>query len=57
MESKKKKKVQMKLFIKQRHRYRKQMYGYTDIESKLMGNGGGINWEIVTDIYILQYIK
>ena len=47
----------MKLFIKQRHRYRKQMYGYTDIESKLMGNGGGINWEIVTDIYILQYIK
>ena len=33
----------------------------TDVENKLMvtkwGRGGGMNWEIGTDIYTLLYIK
>ena len=50
---KKKKKGTNEIIYKtNRHRYKKQTYGYTDIESKLMGNGGGINWEIGIDIYI-----
>ena len=36
---------------KQSHRCRKQSYGYQG------GKGGGINWEIGTDIYTLLYIK
>ena len=43
--------VQMSLFIKQSHRYRKQAYGYQK------GREGNINWEIDIDIYIPLYIK
>ena len=52
MESKKKKKLQMKLFIKQkqRHRYRKQTWLHRYRKQTH-------NWEIGIDIYILLYIK
>ena len=44
----------MNLFTKQKwsHRCRKQTYGYQGGKA-----GGGINWEIVIDIYTLLYIK
>ena len=44
----------MNLFTKQKqsHRCRKYTYGYQGGKS-----GGGINWEIGTDIYTLLYIK
>ena len=44
----------MNLFTKQKqsHRCRKQTYGY-----QVGKKGGGINWEIGTDIYTLLYIK
>ena len=50
MESKKR--VQINLFTKQKqsHRCRKQTW-------LPGGKGGGINWEIGIDIYILLYIK
>ena len=44
----------MNLFTKQKqsHRCRKRTYGYQGGEG-----GGGINWEIGTDIYTLLYIR
>ena len=46
--------VQTNLFTKQKysHRYREQTYGCQEGKS-----GGGLNWEIVIDIYTLLFIK
>ena len=50
---KKKKKMQIKLFTKQKqaHRHGKQAYGYQ------RGNGGEMNWEFGIDVYTLLYLK
>ena len=48
--------VQMNWFARQklRHKCREQMYGH---EGGKGAGGGGMNWEIGTDIYTLMCIK
>ena len=42
---------------KQRHRCREQMYGHQGGKVAGWGGGGGMNWEIGIDIYILMCTK
>ena len=42
---------------KLRHRCREQMYGHKGGESRGVGGGGVMNWEIGIDMYTLMCIK